>query len=241
MSEGICCICGKISELTFEHVPPKASFNDKPIYIYNHDNLYESSSKYYGKRSKSNKGLGSNTLCRSCNSLTGTWYVNAFADFAKQGKTIINNHSKGTYLIVGDYRIKPINVLKQIICMHLSADKSGSLRNIQDLKEFILTPESQNAPKNVRLFLYSNLSNIKRFFGYTIITQNDSFGVWSEINFQPFGYFLTINSEPPQKDMYEITNFNEYRFDEEVIITLRTPYLEVQNNLIGDYYYPNNI
>jgi len=29
---GECCICGKIGKLTFEHVPPKAAFNDRGVF-----------------------------------------------------------------------------------------------------------------------------------------------------------------------------------------------------------------
>jgi hypothetical protein len=32
MEEGACCICGKGSKLSFEHVPPAAAFTDKKVF-----------------------------------------------------------------------------------------------------------------------------------------------------------------------------------------------------------------
>lgn len=31
---GICCICGKESDLTFEHIPPRAAFNHFNLKLY---------------------------------------------------------------------------------------------------------------------------------------------------------------------------------------------------------------
>jgi hypothetical protein len=35
----ICCICGQEKEMSFEHVPPRAAFNDKSVVFYNIKNI----------------------------------------------------------------------------------------------------------------------------------------------------------------------------------------------------------
>ena len=46
--EGVCCICGQNTDLTFEHIPPKAAFNHYSLklfdyynYLLNHDTSYK--------------------------------------------------------------------------------------------------------------------------------------------------------------------------------------------------------
>ena len=39
--KGFCAICGLECELTFEHIPPRAAFNDKPSRMYSMENILE--------------------------------------------------------------------------------------------------------------------------------------------------------------------------------------------------------
>ena len=36
---GTCCICGTVGRLSFEHIPPRAAFNDHGIFQANIDSL----------------------------------------------------------------------------------------------------------------------------------------------------------------------------------------------------------
>lgn len=79
---GICYICGKEDELTFEHIPPRKAFNWHRAKIYNG---YEALSKSQGEPARydnSQQGMGKYSLCQSCNNNTGTWYAQAYCDFA---------------------------------------------------------------------------------------------------------------------------------------------------------------
>ena len=61
--EGECSVCGNIGRLSFEHIPPRSAFNNKPIQIQNHINLFEKESFLFGKGTCLNKGLGAYSLC----------------------------------------------------------------------------------------------------------------------------------------------------------------------------------
>lgn len=233
---GKCAICGQHKKLTFEHVPPQSAFNNKSIYIQTHDYLFEERSYLYGKKKKSNKGFGGYTLCESCNNNTGDWYARDFGDFAHQGMQAIQNLNAPSYNIVGRYDIKPLNVLKQIVTMFMSADKSGHLQSQKDLVDYILNKDSQLLPDRYKVFIYSTLSSTKRFLGYSSV-YDPQLGIqnWSEINFQPFGYLLAEESGPAHKDMVEISIFNRFKYNEQKEVFLITPYLNVVSPIIGDY------
>jgi len=235
--KGVCCICGENKTLTFEHVPPKSAFNNKPIYFQRFEHLHDKTSFVYGKKSKSNKGFGDYTLCKKCNNNTGDWYARDFAEFAFQGMNILRSERKTGQIITFDLSIKPLNVLKEIIAMFMSADKTGSLRGIAGMKEFILNKSSKDLPKSIDIYMYCSLSYKKKFIGYSIMGQYPStiINQLSEINFEPYGYVLTIDSQPPRNDMKKITTFKNstYNLNEKVVLEL--PYLKVEHPIIGIY------
>lgn len=224
---GNCLICGSWGKLSFEHVPPKSAFNTKPILLQQMDDI----EKGTGKRI--NKGFGAYTLCESCNKKTGGWYGSAFSAFAKTGMELLLQESK---IIKGWYGIKPLNVFKQIITMFFTADRAGELRSIPGLKEFILDKESQLFPEGIQIHLYSNASKHKRLFGLTTV-YDPELGIqkWAEINFQPFGFFLTLNSHPPNNYMLNITEFNKFKYGQHTRVEIQTNYLEVSSPVIGLY------
>lgn len=233
--EGNCALCGEFKKLSFEHVPPAAAFNNKPIFVQNHEHLTDQSSYVYGKKMNSNKGLGGYTLCQTCNNTTGDWYARDFADFARQGMQIIRQ-TQGQNFITGIYKIKPLNVIKQILVMFMSADKSGYLQSQRDLVEFLLNKESIGVPERYGIHLYSNLSAKKRMIGYTTVRNSKlGFQKWSEINFQPFGYLLTDDSKPAHAHMLNITNFGNTNYGQELSVGISTAYLNVESEWIGTY------
>jgi hypothetical protein len=54
---GACALCGKPSNLTFEHIPPQCAFNSKPIYVQSHEHLTDENSYLYGKKRNPNVDL----------------------------------------------------------------------------------------------------------------------------------------------------------------------------------------
>lgn len=233
---GICQLCSKHGELTFEHVPPRAAFNDKLIYIQNHEHLIEKSSYLYGKKNKSHRGFGGFTLCKTCNNNTGKWYAKDFVSFAHQGMKSLKSLPSPPYWVEGDYKIKPLNVLKQILTMFMSADKGGHLASQKDLVNYLLTTRSNHIPSRYKIFMYTTLSSHKRMLGISSSYDPElGIQVWAEINFQPFGYLLAENSDKAHRDMVDITKFSIYQYDEEINLRLRLPYLRVENPFIGLY------
>jgi len=90
---GECKLCGKHTTLTFEHVPPKATFNDFPWEEYNMDTAGD---LLIGKKPRKKilqKGTGGHYLCSECNNKSGSNYVKAYIDFIYQIWNYIRDNS----------------------------------------------------------------------------------------------------------------------------------------------------
>src|SRR5690606_19434915 len=83
-TQGKCHICGQFGDLSFEHVPPEAAFNNRPIRVKSGMQLVNADLDDERGRTQQ-RGAGGYTLCERCNSLTGTWYGSAYVDWACQG------------------------------------------------------------------------------------------------------------------------------------------------------------
>jgi hypothetical protein len=234
--EGTCALCGKEGKLSFEHVPPQSAFNNSPVFLKTPVHLFGEGNQLYGKKMRSNRGSGGFTLCEECNNKTGSWYASDFADFVHQGMKIIRGTQSPNRKVEGIYKIKPLNVLKQILTMFLSIDKTGHLRSNPDLVNFILHKEYTKLPFIYNVYLYSTLSVKSRMLGFCWVA-GDTKGMqkWSEISFKPFGYFLTEESLPPNEHVLNISGFGNYSYDQEVSFGIKTNYLNVDSVLIGTY------
>ena len=56
-----------------------------------------------------------------------------------------------------------------------------------------------------------------------------------DLSFPPFGYLLTINSTPPDPQLFEISHFARFEYQEFAVMELRLPTLETHLMNPGDY------
>jgi len=78
--EGKCWLCGQWRELTREHIPPRAAFNNYLILLY----TVEENSRRTGRMEwagRVEQGLIVRSLCGECNSRGGGQYGSHYADF----------------------------------------------------------------------------------------------------------------------------------------------------------------
>lgn len=220
MPEGNCRLCNKFGKLTFEHVPPKVSFNKTTRYklitfidYAKKSNPFEQTTK--GKVEQG--GIGFYSLCKSCNNFLGTnyvpayqLYINSFIDFAKKKEFNLFELTM--------HEFTPLKVLKQIVSMFFSINGEAFSENNRDLAEFILSPISKNLPARFRVFNYINTEDQLRNLGVMALGNLTSSGliVASEIAFPPMGYLLTIDFKGQLPFHQEITSFAQYDLDENV-------------------------
>lgn len=234
---GECHLCGDYGPLSFEHVPPRSAFNDRPVVLVEFN-------KAFGllpddpipKGRISQRGAGGYTLCGDCNSKTGRWYGNEFAQWCYQAAELLMR-SEGKPSLIYGYHLHPLRVIKQIITMFFSVNGSGFQRKHPDLVEFILSKERRFLPEKYGVWVYYNYEGRLRYQSGAVTWDIGEGRHWSfsEITFPPFGYVLTLDSEPPSRELFPIRHFGQYGFDDFRTMQLQPPVLPTYLIIPGDY------
>jgi hypothetical protein len=245
-TKGTCCICGTVGPLSFEHVPPKAAFNNRGVLLSTLDDFFENGTDLPpGKKPrtrKSPKGMGRETLCPKCNNDTGGWYGNAYVDWAYQGMHFRHFAPAAGSSLALPFHIFPGRVAKQILCMFASILGAEVFTANPDLIRYVLNRDVRGIPSKYRLFCYvvSRDSTKTRFSGFTAALESLGTGggtvyVSSEISFAPFGYILTVDSPPPAPGLADITFFTQSGFQDYRDVHLKLPTRPVHGRFPADF------
>lgn len=236
---GKCKICGKEKKLTFEHIPPKASFNGQKVEIIKGDELIKTIT---GKRlpwdtsglkkKVSQNGTKVKTLCSKCNSFTGqhygSWYVDlvgGFHNFIQSNKPKANE-----YYEFDLHQIKPLNIFKQIISMFCSTTSITMTHPI--IRKFLLDIECNEFPEDeFRVLLNIFISGIPKITGPTVMSTIRDHYLLSQIVAYPFELTLIMNYDKlKSKDLThygtDITNFTKYKYNAEEDIKFKARMIE---------------
>lgn len=226
----ICAICGELKEMTFEHSPPKSALNEIPVFQKDFRHIDPNNPYLFGKKSRSNKGMGYNRLCKECNNQTGALYAK---DYAEVVKSFIKYRLKSRK----EFKIKPLNFFKQVVIMHMCADRAGGVLRNKDLKEFILNPNSNIFNEEINVHMYCTPSKLHRFIGIStsFIPDLNEIINCSEVNFHPFGFLLTLERKKQFREMIDITHFKTFKYDEEINFEIYPPVYKVNTPWPGNY------
>jgi hypothetical protein len=242
---GKCQVCSNTRQLTYEHIPPKSTYNNNKVYYTSniHPLMDKRDAKTFdeltyfdkSKATKKQGGIGFYSICGACNNFFGTWYVRAYKDWVSQS---VNYFSLSTLNDREEFKvtIQPLNVLKQIIAMFFSInDKLSKLS--PDLKAFILNKQSKELPSNIRIFIYYNIEGVIRYEPNLVVGDfsNNRVIIASEITFPPLGYVLVTNGENVDERLREITHFSKYELNEVVTIDQNLNILPTHIKFILDY------
>jgi len=236
MRKGICHICGNYGDLTYDHVPPQKAFNDRKFYTASGQDIIGLGPDEYSKGKCFQGGIGYYSLCPRCNNVTGSWYGSDFVKWSHEAKEILLK-SKGSPKLIYPYTIYPLRIIKQIVTMFLSATNRGFAEAHPNLTHFVLNKLEKNLPPKYRFFIYYNLVGKFRKTGVACLLnlKTGSSSILNEINYPPFGYVITLDSEPPKKFLVEITHFSHYGYYERKEIWLKLPVLPTYLPYPGDY------
>ncbi|GAQ19142.1 hypothetical protein OPHB3_3101 [Oceanobacillus picturae] len=234
--KGICALCGFEAKLTFEHIPPKCSGNNKRTKGINFDSYIKGNlvndnkalDDLKGLKYKSmQKGMGKYSLCESCNNNTGTWYGNEYCYFSNTVASLLKKEGyEVNSMISFTMRMKPLNVMKQIISMFCSINPATFID--QALRDFVLEKQNLNFNSNkykVSAFIYPEGMD-KHLGRQGLLYNNGAIVNVSEISTYPIGFCLY--KEPFYKEFMfggEITDFKNAKYNEEHTVNLRLPVL----------------
>jgi hypothetical protein len=238
---GKCHICGNTRELSFEHVPPRAAFNDKRVIRAKFEETIGLGPDEIVKGPIQQRGVGEYTLCVKCNSDTGGWYGGKFVAWCYQAMEILIK-SKGKPTLIYLNYLFPLAIIKQIIAMFFSVNVNTFCDANPELVRFVLVKEKKYLSPKYRFFVYYNTTGRFRFSGIVgQIQMINEFGsmtkprIMSEITFPPFGYLMTIDSEPPDNRLIEISHFARHDYNEFRVMTMKFPVLPTHTIYPGDY------
>lgn len=243
---GVCRVCARNAQLTFEHVPPKSAFNNhKFFYTTNvHPLLEKKDAKTFDELTSFDKntakknqgGIGIHSLCGLCNNLFGTYYVRAYKEWITQSMEFFKLESeleRSKFVV----KIQPLNVLKQIIAMFFSINTKLS-KLYPELKSYLLNKETNTLPEGIRVFVYYNFIGEVRYEPFTVVGKfdiNSEIIQASEITFPPMGYVLVFNGQNVDSRLHEITYFSNYQLGEVVSIPQKLNILPTHIKYILDY------
>jgi hypothetical protein len=155
---GICALCGKECDLTFEHIPPRSAFNSQPAKMYSGEKILFDQDrlpwdvqglKYVPRQ----KGSGRYSLCEECNNNTGAWYGNTYRDFAYVIAEALAQRTKEDIKGITVEGIYGARLIKQIISMFCSVN------NLEFLAGYLNPHQSDDAQPHSPLF--QTLENVK--------------------------------------------------------------------------------
>lgn len=235
---GTCHICREVRPLSFEHVPPRSAFNDRPTISQKVRSLLgtEPDGWFSKKGPISQKGVGAYTLCERCNNDTGRWYASAYVEWAYQGVHLIQHASEAPSLY-HLFHLFPLRVIKQIFCMFFSANPSGLGKRHEDLARFVLNKGFRFDDPPLRVFAYFNAGAVSRQSAFSGIFDSASGGsyLFSEIAFPPFGYILSIDGKSPDKRLVDISYFCRYSYNQWTDVALRLPVFPIYTWFPADF------
>jgi hypothetical protein len=213
-TNGKCRICGQIKILSYEHIPPKSTFNKTtrhisiPFddYIKNED---LTKGKLKGKILQG--GIGFYSLCKDCNNFLGSNYVKPYQNWVQFGMEAITRFKVNHFNLVA-YEQEPLRIIKQIIAMFLAMNDDWYLEEYPDLVAFIKDPKENNLPNKYQIFTYLNNEGEYRYIKHNLAFTIE-YGIINitELTFPPFGYVLTFDLDKDILPLTNITYFKNYK------------------------------
>jgi hypothetical protein len=242
---GTCHICGTNGKLSFEHVPPKAAFNNQSVIRVGFNAAISVGPYDKVKGRIEQRGAGDYTLCERRNNSTGRWYAPAFVAWCVQGARVLSMTDFNPRIWTLHY-VLPLRVLKKIATMFFSVNGPGFAKANPELVEFVLNKNRVYLPPKYRFYVYFNRGGPTDSLRYLGIMAKVYLGagkpmVLSEISFPPFGYVMTLDSEPPDDRLFEITHFSRYRYDDFKVLEMRPVVLDTPTLVPGDYRTPEEV
>lgn len=235
MQRGKCRLCGKVGDLSYEHVPPQKAFNDRRTIRLSWEQMMRLGPDEPVKGKYDQGGVGMYSLCPSCNNNTGDWYARELVNWCYRGMAILERGGRAARTLHVQ-RCHPLRVFKQILTMFCSVNPEMTDKQPW-LRKLLLDKHARDWDESWRLFLYFNIEGKLRYTGASssIDLGTGAITVMTEINYPPFGYVLIMSGEPPDARLTDITTLIRYGYDEAAELVMPISVLATHSKYPGDY------
>lgn len=241
---GKCALCGKECELTFEHIPPRAAFNNKPVkgvsgekFIGLDRNPWEIEDLPYINLQRGN---GKYSLCSECNNNTGSWYGEEYYHMVRAAYSLLAMRKKKPVTGIEIKDFYPLRFIKQVLSMFCSINPAADER-IEPLRSFVLDKNASNLDTTkYKLCMYFTESPLLKLNGLSVMVhllenKIEAMAI-SEITAFPLGFLLYF--DPTENWDYkgiDITSFAQVGYDEKKKATIPLLLFEVNSWISGDF------
>jgi hypothetical protein len=206
----ICRVCRREhAKLSFEHVPPRAAFNNEATTVYGLDDWLhrDEDGKLSGGRI-AQRGAGDETLCEDCNNKTASWYGTELKRAANSGARILRESPLDELDASLEYRWAdidfrqsetgphPLRLIKQIVTMLLATSPIGFSMANPDLGDFVLDRERTGLPERFQFYLGLFAGPHARSTGFAAVlgVERNRVDGLVEVAFPPLAYVMTVDS-----------------------------------------------
>lgn len=236
MKIGVCHLCEEKKPLTFEHVPPRCSFNKTTrYYVVSYLDYMKESNPFDKKLEGKVKqgGIGIHSLCQSCNSFLGKEYVKAYKKWAHVGMIALSQGQNSiSYTAL---KQNPNRILKHIFSMFIAINDNWFVKEYPEIKLFVQDVNSTNLSNRFKVYTYLNNGPNIRYLSYLITGNLETKRITksTEIAFPPYGFVLTIDSEIDNHKLLDITYFKDIIQETDLDISINK--LETATQIPLDY------
>lgn len=227
--DAACRVCGRVTDLTFEHLPPSSAGNKGRAEMLGIDEWLQRDETGEPERGTIvQRGAGAYSLCGPCNNRAGQLYVPEFTrwtDMANEG--IANIHPplqeldaalEPAYTTAMFKEVRPARFLKQVVTMILALAAPGFPPRHLDLQAFAQDPGWVGLPPNYQFYLALFCGPMARFnggAGVLRLTENGPQTTFTlELAHPPFAYILSVDEDSPALETGNIIGFADLGIDE---------------------------
>lgn len=241
---GHCSLCGELTALTFEHVPPQKAFNSIRIKKYSMHTLLNNPDRLPWDKSDLEseiiqQGMGYYSLCAKCNNNTGTRYASSYVNFVSQTFSQIAIMQQKTFpqqLNLELTNIYPLRIAKQILTMFISINPPGFINNHPRIYSLIMNRNKrEDITDQYNLYVYLVKIWKHKHNGTFGIIDNNKIITAGELDAPPFGFLIDFNSHFKEKAINITDWLYRFDFDERVDMKICIPFRDTISDFPYDY------
>ncbi|HPX94209.1 MAG TPA: hypothetical protein PLF30_01490 [Candidatus Moranbacteria bacterium] len=188
---GICNICNKKKQLTWDHVPPKGGTGT--VSIVQETVLQKLAAGNEKRYSLSQNGIKYRTICKECNDKLGLEYDQELNKFVLGVKDIIEKIRSPLKFI--SYKVKPNLIIKSIFGHLLAAKVASENTKIDKSLKAYFSGESEKAESKLHvyywLYPFENYVVLRDVVMPKVRGSLENFGMFSILKYFPIGYIVT--------------------------------------------------
>lgn len=234
---GNCHICGKYGELSFEHIPPKVALNNGAIKIYTGKNILKRVNGENAEYQNQQQGMGKYSLCKNCNSITGSWYANIYSDIAKDVARSLHLRGSlehGDIMAFSSDKFPALAFVKQVVTMFCSLIPLSEVERL-GFDKFLLNKESNcidNSLFDLRIYL-TPIETGQLMTGPCGVIYKTDEGIETQVVTDlcayPFGFILNLTPEYPVEYGASLIPLFDTEYGKEYKMKMNLIYLERVN------------